>query len=87
MPLNEQVPFLFTISVGQTLTIINARSISVLASGGACSVVNSQSQTMTIPDGTTIEINADTGNTLTQFVVTATSTAFVVMLGGSGAIT
>jgi hypothetical protein len=83
--LNGQSPFLFTIS-GQTLTITNARAVSVLASGGAATIVNSVSQTMTIPDGTTLELNADTGNTLTQIIVTSTSTAYVVMLGGNGIV-
>lgn len=83
---NEQAPYLYTISSGQTLTITNARAVSVLASGGAATIVNSIAQTMTIPDGTTLEIQADTGNTLTQIVVTATSTAYVVMLGGNGIV-
>lgn len=84
---NQQAPQLFTISVGQTLTITYSRGLSILASGGAATVVNSLAQTMTIPDGTTIEIQADSGNTLTEIVITATSTAYVVMIGGNGAIT
>ena len=84
--LNQQAPFLFTISVGQTLTITNARGVSVLASGGAATIVNAVAQTMTIPNGTTLEMQADTGNTLSNIVVTATSTAYVVMIGGSGSI-
>jgi hypothetical protein len=41
---------------------------------------------MTIPDGTTLEMNADTGNTLSQLVITAQTAAYVVMLGGNGVI-
>jgi hypothetical protein len=84
---NQQSPFLYTISSGQTLTISNARSVSVLASGGTATIVNAISQTMTIPDGTTLEVQADSGNTLSQLVITASASAYIVMLGGSGAIT
>ena len=86
MSLNKQEPFLYTITSGQTLTITNARSVSVLASGGTATIVNSVSQTMTIPDAPTLEVTADTGNTLSQLVITAASAAYIVMIGGSGII-
>lgn len=86
MSTNPQSPFLYTISSGQTLTITFARSVSVLASGGTATIVNAISQTMTIPNGTTLEMNADSGNTLSQLVITASSSALIVMLGGSGII-
>jgi hypothetical protein len=86
MSQNTQAPFLFTITSGQTLTITFARSVSVLASGGTATIVNSAAQTMTIPDGTTLEMNADSGNTLTPLVITAQTAAYVVMLGGNGVI-
>jgi hypothetical protein len=86
MSQNTQAPFLFTITSGQTLTITFARSVSVLASGGTATIVNSTAQTMTIPDATTLEMNADTGNTLTPLVITAQTAAYVVMLGGNGVI-
>jgi|LauGreDrversion4_2_1035121.scaffolds.fasta_scaffold574815_2 hypothetical protein len=86
MSLNKQEPFLYTITSGQTLTITNARSVSVLASGGTATIVNSVSQTMTIPDATTLEVTADTGNTLQQLVITAQTSAYVVMIGGNGLI-
>lgn len=86
MSQNLQAPQLFTVTSGQTLTINNARSVSVLASGGTSTIVNAVSQTMTIPDGTTLEMNADTGNTLSQLVITAQTAAYVVMLGGNGVI-
>jgi hypothetical protein len=86
MSANTQQPFLFTITSGQTLTIQYARGISVLASGGTATIVNSTSQTMTIPSSTSIELNADTGNTLTDVVITASSAAYVVMIGGIGTI-
>ena len=86
MSLNQQVPFLFTLTSGQTLTITNARSVSVLASGGTASIVNSTTQTMTIPDSTTLEMNADAGNTLSPLVITAQTAAYIVMIGGNGVI-
>lgn len=86
MSQNLQAPQLFTVTGGQTLTINNARSVSVLASGGTSTIVNSVAQTMTIPDATTLEMNADTGNTLSQLVITAQTAAYVVMLGGNGVI-
>jgi hypothetical protein len=86
MSLNQQAPFLFTITSGDTLTINFSRSVSVLASAGTATIVNAASQTMTIPDGTTLEMNADTGNTLSQLVITAQTAAYVVMLGGNGVI-
>jgi len=86
MSLNLQAPQLFTLTSGQTLTITNARSVSVLASGGTATIVNAISQTMTIPDATTLEMNADTGNTLSQLVITAQTAAYVVMIGGNAVI-
>jgi len=86
MSLNQQSPFLFTLTSGQTLTITNARSVSVLASGGTATIVNEVSQTMTIPASTTLDMNADTGNTLQQIVITAQTAAYVVMIGGNGVI-
>lgn len=91
MSLNSQVPYLFTLvgASSQVLTITNAKSISVYTNGGVTSVQNSASQTMSLPDGTTIEINPDTGNTLSNIVVTPASgaTAYVVMVGGNGIVT
>jgi hypothetical protein len=86
MSLNQQSPFLFTITSGQTLTISNARGVSVLASGGTATIVNAVAQTMTIPDATTLEVTADSGNTLQQLVITAQTSAYVVMIGGNGVI-
>lgn len=87
MSQNGQAPQLFTLTSGQTLTITNTRSVSVLASGGTATIVNAVSQTMTIPDATTLEMNADTGNTLSTLVITAQTAAFVVMISGNGVIT
>lgn len=86
MSQNTQAPAFFTVSSGQTLTLTLCRSISILASGGAVTVVNSGGQTMNIPDATTIDIQADTGNTLSTITVSPTSVALVVMLGGQGVI-
>ena len=84
MSQNTQPPYLFTVTSANTLTITFARSVSVLASGGTATIVNAVPQTMTIPSATTIELSADTGNTLSQLVITASSTAYVVMIGGNG---
>ena len=86
MSQNQQNPLLFTVTSGQTLTINYARSISVLASGGTATIVNSAAQTMTIPSSTSIDMNADTGNTLDVITITASTAAYVVMLGGNGVI-
>jgi hypothetical protein len=86
MSLNPQTPQLFTVGSGDTLTITNARAISVLASGGTATIENAASQTMTIPDATTLEMQGDSSNTLTEIVVTAANTAYVVMIGGNGLI-
>ena len=87
MSLNPQTPQLFTVGSSDTLTITNARAISVLASGGTATIENAASQTMTIPDATTLELQGDSSNTLTEIVVTAANTAFVVVIGGNGIIT
>jgi hypothetical protein len=86
MSLNPQTPQLFTIGDSDTLTITNARAISVLASGGTATILNEASQSMTIPDGTTLEMQGDSSNTLTQIEVTAANTAYVVIISGNGVI-
>lgn len=91
MSLNSQIPYLFTLvgSSSQVLTITNARSVSVYTIGGTTSVQNSILQTMSLPNGITIEINPDSGNTLSNVVVTPASgaTAYVAMIGGNGIVT
>lgn len=84
--LNPQTPQLFTVGSTDTLTITNARAISVLASGGTATIVNAASQTMTIPDATTLELQGDSGNTLSTIEITAANTAFVVIISGNGII-
>lgn len=91
MSLNSQIPFLYTLvgASSQVLTITNPRSVSVFTDGGVTSVQNSESQTISLPDGTTIEMTCDGGNTLSTIVVTPASgaTAYVVMIGGNGVVT
>lgn len=79
---NTQVPQLFTITSGQTLTIQFARAIAILSSGGESTVVNSTSQSMTLSDGYAMEMQADSGNTLSNVVITSASTALVSVIGG-----
>jgi hypothetical protein len=91
MSLNTQVPFLYTVlgASSQTLTITNARSVSVLTAGGITSVQNSATQTILLPLGATIELNSDSGNTLSTITITpqAAATAYVVMISGVGIVT
>jgi hypothetical protein len=91
MSLNKQVPFLYTLvgASSQVLTITNARSVSVFTDGGTTNVQNSASQTISLPDTTTLEMTCDGGNTLSTIVVTPASgaTAYVVMIGGNGIVT
>lgn len=86
MSQNLQTPQLFTVGSTDTLTITNARAISVLASGGTATIVNIASQTMTIPNATTLDLQGDSSNTITQIEVTAANTAYVVIIGGNGII-
>lgn len=91
MSLNSQVPYFFTLdgTTSQVLTISNARSVSIMTSGGATDVQNSAIQNISLPDGATIELNCDGGNTLSSIVVTPASgvTAYVVLIGGNGIVT
>ena len=82
MPENIQVPQLYTVGVGQTLTINFARAISVFSSGGTSTIVNSDSQTMTLSDGLTIDLMADNGNTLGIITITSASSALVGVVSG-----
>jgi hypothetical protein len=90
MSLNQQVPYLYTLN-GNTpdvLTITNAKSVTCYTSGADTDIVNSDSQSMRLPNGVAIEINADTGNTLSVITITPRTgaTAYVSMLGGSGVL-
>lgn len=91
MSLNNQVPFLYTLNgaSAETLTITNARSVSVMTTGASTSVQNSATQIISLPDGATIELNADSGNTLSDIVISpeVAGTAYVVMIGGNGVVT
>lgn len=84
---DNQIPQLYTITSGQTLTIQVARAISVLSSGGNTTVTNSSSQAMTLADGVSLDMMADNGNTLTTVVITSAATALVTVIGGICAIT
>lgn len=82
MSQNLQEPQLFTLSSG-TLTILFARSVSVLSLGGTTDVNNVSTQTMSIPDGVTLEVDADTGNTLNTITIAPTGgVAYIVVLSG-----
>ena len=90
MSLNQQVPYLYTLNGDNpdTLTITNAKSITCYSSGGATDITNSDGQQMSLPDGVAIEMNADSGNTLSSVVIVPQGgvTAYVSMLGGNGAV-
>jgi hypothetical protein len=90
MSLNSQVPYLYSVigNDGEVLTITNAKSVSCYTSGAPTDITNSNGQVMSLPDGVTIEMNADTGNTLSTIVITPNTgaTAYVTMLGGNGIV-
>lgn len=91
MSLNKQVPYLYTLlgASSNVLTLSNAKAVSCLASGGVVTIQNGQSQSMNLEDGTTIELQADSGNTLDNIIITpsAGATAYVTMIGGNGVVT
>jgi hypothetical protein len=90
MSLNRQVPYLYSVigNSSQVLTITNATSVTCYTSGATTNITNSNGQVMSLPDGVTIEMNADTGNTLSTIVITPNTgaTAYVTMLGGNGIV-
>ena len=82
MSQNLHVAELYTLTSG-TLTILYARSVSILAVGGSTNITNSATQSMSIPDGVTMDINADTGNTLSTITISPNSgTSYVTVLSG-----
>jgi hypothetical protein len=87
MSQNPQVPFLFTLSSG-SLTLTYARAITVYTDGGTTNILNSEGQTLVLADGLTYEVNADTGNTLSDVIIAPNSgaTCYVSMLGGNGTV-
>jgi hypothetical protein len=84
---NRQVPYLYTLlgDNSEYLEIEGARSITCYTSGGATNIVNSDGQDINLPDGVAIQLDADTGNTFTQVVITPEggATAIISMLGGN----
>ena len=91
MSLNTQIPYLYTLdgSASQVVTISNAKALSVLSQGGLVNSDNGDGQILALPDGATLEMQADTGNTLADIIITpdATTFAYVVMIGGNGIVT
>ena len=86
MSQNRQEPLLYTLSTGN-LVIEGARSVSVYTDGGTTNVANGVSQVMTLPASTTIELNADTGNTLNVITVApVTGAAYVTTIGGTATL-
>jgi hypothetical protein len=87
MSQNTQVPYLYTLigDNGEYLEITGARSITCYTTGGTTLITNSETQVMDLPVGIAIEIDADTGNTFTQVLITpqAGATAYVSMIGGN----
>lgn len=90
MSFNPQTPFFYTAlnSSNNVVTISNARAITILSTGGTTDVVNSTNQTLTIPSGSTLSIEADSGNTISTLTITPKTgaTAYVTMLGGNGSM-
>lgn len=90
MSLNSQVPYLYTLDGNNpdTLTITNAKSVTCYTDGAPTDITNSIGQQISLPDGVAIEMNADTGNTLSSIVIVPQggATAYVSMLGGNGIV-
>lgn len=90
MSQNTQTPLFFTPTnaSNNVLTISTSRAVSIYTSGGATRVTNVNSQTIDIPNGTTMSIVADSGNTLSNIVVTPQTgaTAYVTILGGNASM-
>ena len=88
MSQDSQVPFLFTLSSG-SLLITRSRAFTVYTAGAATTLTNSQGQAMNLPSGITYEIQADTGNTLSDFTIAPSggATAYVSMIGGIATVT
>lgn len=81
-------------SSNQIATITKSRGISVLVSGGTCTIATlnesgSVASSLDLPSGNTIELNADSGNLLQTIKVTPNSggTAYISSLGGTITIT
>jgi phage gp45-like len=87
MSQNLQVPYLYTLlgDNSEYLEIVGARSITCYTSGSGTLIENSDGQSIQLPDGVAIQLDADTGNTFTQVVITpeAGATAIISMLGGN----
>ena len=90
MSQNLQVPYFYTLvgDDGNILTITGARSITCYTTVAITNIVNSDGQSLQLPIGVAFEMDADTGNTFTEVVITPepTAIAYVSMLGGNAVI-
>ena len=90
MSQNLQVPYLYTLvgDDGNILTITGARSITCYTTVAITNIVNSDGQTLQLPIGVSLQMDADTGNTFTEVVIIpeAKAIAYVSMLGGNAII-
>ena len=76
------------LSAGQVATLSSIRGFSVLTSGGTCTIEQLDANSnvlssLVLPDGKTIEVQADGGNLLNNVRVTAVADAYITTLGGS----
>ena len=83
---NQQV-VLKQLSAGQVATLNNIRGFSVLTSGGTCTIEQLDTNSnvlssLVLPDGKTIEVQADGGSLLSNVRVTAVADAYITTLGG-----
>ena len=82
MSQDKQKPFLVQFTSGNK-TIVSARSISALCSGGTMTIA-SGTGSITLGAGVTWSCDADAGNTLENVVITCNSgTVYLSMLGGN----
>lgn len=85
--INQNVVFK-QLSAGQVATLSGIRGFSVLTSGGTCTIeqLDTNSNVLSsleLPDGKSIEVQADGGSLLSNVRITAVADAYVTTLGGT----
>lgn len=85
--INQNVVFK-QLSAGQVATLMSIRGFSVLTSGGTCTIeqLDSESNVLSsleLPDGKSLEVQADGGNLLDNVKITSVADAYITCLGGT----
>lgn len=84
--INQQAVFK-QLSAGQVATLTNVRGFSVLTSGGTSTIEQLDADSnvlssLVLPDGKSLEVQADGGNLLSYVRITAVADAYITTLGG-----